>query len=225
MLKLILFITIAFALVVASAPNAEAANALCFQYKKSGGGISVAQVDQLPAPNKCISLALYEGLGPFPYNTLLGAGTGTLCHSRGDPFLIFHYTYESCMAMGRENYFESATCRLHDGGRPPALTSDSYCRGTILMGRPGQTGRVGNFFYVDDLVISRCDSDTAEFAVPSGNVADCWSEIHLRRDTFEQPSQGPEQQPQPSQGPEQPSKGPEQQPQRSDQPSKGPEQP
>jgi len=47
MLRSIFFITSAFALVAASVPNANAA--MCFQYTKSGGGISVAQAD-LPAP-------------------------------------------------------------------------------------------------------------------------------------------------------------------------------
>ena len=47
MLRSIFFITSAFALVAASVPNANAA--MCFQYTKSGGGVSVAQAD-LPAP-------------------------------------------------------------------------------------------------------------------------------------------------------------------------------
>ena len=58
MLKPILFVTVAFALVVASTPNARAA--MCFQYTKSGGGVSVAQAD-LPQPNKCITFGALRG--------------------------------------------------------------------------------------------------------------------------------------------------------------------
>ena len=47
MVKSIFFITVAFALVVVSAPNARAG--ACFKYTKSGGGVTVGQVD-LPAP-------------------------------------------------------------------------------------------------------------------------------------------------------------------------------
>jgi hypothetical protein len=108
MLRPIFFITVAFGLVVAGAPNARAA--LCFQYTKSGGGISVAQAD-LPAPNTCVTFALYE-VGTDPASTLLGAGTGSLCTSTNSPFVIFHYTYEGCRPLGSENYHESATCRL-----------------------------------------------------------------------------------------------------------------
>jgi hypothetical protein len=70
-----LIVTVAFALIIVTAPNARAA--MCFQYTKSGGGISVAQAT-LPEPNKCITFALYE-VGDKPGTTLLGAGTGSLC--------------------------------------------------------------------------------------------------------------------------------------------------
>jgi len=103
-----LIVTVAFALIIVTAPNARAA--MCFQYTKSGGGISVAQAT-LPEPNKCITFALYE-VGDKPGTTLLGAGTGSLCRSTQSNFVIFHYTYDACMPLGSNNYFESATCRL-----------------------------------------------------------------------------------------------------------------
>ena len=74
MIRPIFFITVVFGLLVASSQGANAA--LCFQYTKSGGGISVAQAT-LPEPNKCITFALYE-VGDKPGTTLLGAGTGSL---------------------------------------------------------------------------------------------------------------------------------------------------
>jgi hypothetical protein len=83
-----LIVTVAFALIIVTAPNARAA--MCFQYTKSGGGISVAQAT-LPEPNKCITFALYE-VGDKPGTTLLGAGTGSLCRSTQSNFVIFHYT-------------------------------------------------------------------------------------------------------------------------------------
>jgi hypothetical protein len=82
MLRPIFFITVAFALVVASPQNARAA--LCFQYTKSGGGVSVAQAD-LPAPNTCQTLALYE-VGTNPALTLLAIRHLPL-HIRGLPAL------------------------------------------------------------------------------------------------------------------------------------------
>ena len=80
MLRSIFFLTSAFALVlgVFSTPSARAA--MCFQYTKSGGGISVAQAADLPAPNKCVTFPLYE-VGTNPATTLSGAGTGSLCTS------------------------------------------------------------------------------------------------------------------------------------------------
>ena len=102
MLKPILFVTVAFALVVASTPNARAA--MCFQYTKSGGGVSRGP-GGLPQPNKCITFALYE-VGTTPGLTALGAGTGSLCRSTQSNFVVFHYTYDACIPFGRSNYFE-----------------------------------------------------------------------------------------------------------------------
>lgn len=169
MLKPILFVTVAFALVVASTPNARAA--MCFQYTKSGGGVSVAQAD-LPQPNKCITFALYE-VGTTPGLTALGAGTGSLCRSTQSNFVVFHYTYDACIPFGRSNYFEFGTCRLElsrDLGFPTAF---SVCRGAVIGGVPGQVGKVGNFTNTDDLVISSCDSNDIKFRVPDGTVSEC----------------------------------------------------
>ena len=97
--------------------------------------------------------------------TLLGAGTGSLCRSTQSNFVIFHYTYDACMPLGSNNYFESATCRLQlsrDLGLPTAF---SHCRGTVTSGKPGEVGKVGNFYYTDDLVISSCDSNDIKFRV------------------------------------------------------------
>ena len=113
-------------------------------------------------PNKCITFALYE-VGDKPGTTLLGAGTGSLCRSTQSNFVIFHYTYDACMPLGSNNYFESATCRLQlsrDLGLPTAF---SHCRGTVTSGKPGEVGKVGNFYYTDDLVISSCDSNDIKF--------------------------------------------------------------
>lgn len=187
MLRPIFFIIVAFTLVVASAPDARAA--MCFQYMNSGGGISVAQAD-LPAPNKCVSLALYE-VGTTPGLTLLGAGTGTLCTSTNSNFVIFHYTYEGCMPLGSNNYFESGTCRLELSRSLGLPTEFSVCRGTVISGKPGQVGKVGNFVYSDDLVIRACDSNDIKFQVPSGTVAECL--IELKRQSFDQPSQSSDQ--------------------------------
>ena len=164
-----LIVTVAFALIIVTAPNARAA--MCFQYTKSGGGISVAQAT-LPEPNKCIPFALYE-VGDKPGTTLLGAGTGSLCRSTQSNFVIFHYTYDACMPLGSNNYFESATCRLQlsrDLGLPTAF---SHCRGTITSGKPGEVGKVDNFYYTDDLVISSCDSNDIKFRVPDGEISEC----------------------------------------------------
>jgi hypothetical protein len=78
MFRPIFFITVAFGLIVVSPQVASAA--MCFQYTKSGGGISVAQAN-LPEPNTCITFALYE-VGTKPGTTLLGAGTGSLCRPK-----------------------------------------------------------------------------------------------------------------------------------------------
>jgi hypothetical protein len=196
MMRPIFFITVAFALVVFSAPNARAG--LCFQYTKSGGGIIVAPVD-LPAPNKCVTFALYEQVINTPF-TLLGAGTGSLCTSTNSPMVIFHYTYDACRPLGSNNYFESGTCRLmldHNGNLP---TQFSRCRGTLLTGKPGQIGKVGNFANTDDLVITKCDTNNdINFQVPSGVVDDC-REFKLRQN-FDQESQSPDQ---PSRGSDKP---------------------
>ena len=197
MLKPIFFITVAFALVVVSAPNARAA--LCFQYTQSGGGIGVAQAD-LPAPNTCQTFALYE-VGTNPATTLLGAGTGSLCTSTDSPMVIYHYTYEGCMPLGSDNYYESGTCQLqldHNGNLP---TQFSVCRGTVITGKPGQVGKVGNFFYTDDLVITKCDSNDIKFRVPGGTISECRG-LKLRLQSPDQPSQSPDQ-PKPNQSPDQ----------------------
>ena len=105
--------------------------------------------------------------------TLLGAGTGSLCRSTQSNFVIFHYTYDACMPLGSNNYFESATCRLQlsrDLGLPTAF---SHCRGTVTSGKPGEVGKVGNFYYTDDLVISSCDSNDIKFRVPDGEISEC----------------------------------------------------
>ena len=105
--------------------------------------------------------------------TLLGAGTGSLCRSTQSNFVIFHYTYDACMPLGSNNYFESATCRLQlsrDLGLPTAF---SHCRGTITSGKPGEVGKVDNFYYTDDLVISSCDSNDIKFRVPDGEISEC----------------------------------------------------
>jgi hypothetical protein len=179
---------VAFALVAFSAPKAKAA--MCFKYTKSGGGISVAQAD-LPEPNKCIAFALYE-VGTKPGTTLLGAGTGSLCRSTQSNFVIFHYTYEGCMPLGSDNYFESGTCRLQlsrDLGLPTAF---SACRGAVLSGKPGQAGKVGNFFYTDDLVITSCDSNDIKFRVPDGEISEC-NGFGLRLQNSDQPGRSPDQ--------------------------------
>jgi hypothetical protein len=187
MIRPIFFITVVFGLLVASSQGANAA--LCFQYTKSGGGISVAQAD-IPAPNKCVTFALYERVLNTP-STLAGVGTGSLCTSTNSPMVLFHYTYEGCLPLGGENYFESGTCRLQlnrDLGLP---TQFSVCRGALITGKPGVSGKAGNFFNQDDLVITKCDSDTdINYQVPSGQVADC-SQFKLRLQSSEQPSQSP----------------------------------
>jgi len=185
MIKPIFFITVAFGLVLASAPNARAA--LCFQYTKSGGGIAVAQAD-LPEPNRCVSLALYE-VEPPP--SLLGAANGTLCRSTQDNFVIYHYTFQGCMGLNKtDSYFESATCRVQLGRDGSLPSGFSICRGTVISGKPGAAGQVGNFVVTDDLVISKCDADDINFRVPSGLVTECQTEFQLRQ-TPEQPSQNP----------------------------------
>jgi len=190
-----LIVTVAFALIIVTAPNARAA--MCFQYTKSGGGISVAQAT-LPEPNKCITFALYE-VGDKPGTTLLGARTGSLCRSTQSNFVIFHYTYDACMPLGSNNYFESATCRLQlsrDLGLPTAF---SHCRGTVTSGKPGEVGKVDNFYYTDDLVISSCDSNDIKFRVPDGEISECRG-FGLRLQNSNQLSSTPDQ---PKTGPEQ----------------------
>jgi hypothetical protein len=190
-----LIVTVAFALIIVTAPNARAA--MCFQYTKSGGGISVAQAT-LPEPNKCITFLLYE-VGDKPGTTLLGAGTGSLCRSTQSNFVIFHYTYDACMPLGSNNYFESATRRLQlsrDLGLPTAF---SHCRGTVTSGKPGEVGKVDNFYYTDDLVISSCDSNDIKFRVPDGEISECRG-FGLRLQNSNQLSSTPDQ---PKTGPEQ----------------------
>ena len=96
--------------------------------------------------------------------TLLGAGTGSLCRSTQSNFVIFHCTYDACMPLGSNNYFESATCRLQlsrDLGLPTAF---SHCRGTVTSGKPGEVGKVGNFYYTDDLASVHAIATTSSFA-------------------------------------------------------------
>lgn len=131
--------------------------------------------------------------------TLLGAGTGSLCRSTESNFVIFHYTYDACMPLGSNNYFESATCRLQlsrDLGLPTAF---SHCRGTITSGKPGEVGKVDNFYYTDDLVISSCDSNDIKFRVPDGEISECRG-FGLRLQNSNQLSSTPDQ---PKTGPEQ----------------------
>jgi hypothetical protein len=201
MIRIISLIAVFFALGHASVPDARAA--LCFQYTKSGGGISVAQAD-IPAPNQCQTFALYE-VGTDPNSTLLGAGTGSLCTSTNSPMVIFHYTYEGCRPLGRDNYFESGTCRLQLDQNGNLPTQFSVCRGALITGRPGLTGKAGNFFNHDDLVITKCDSNDIKFQVPSGSVSECWTELKLRLQSSEEPSQSPDQ---PSRGSDQPAQSP-----------------
>jgi len=131
--------------------------------------------------------------------TLLGAGTGSLCRSTQSNFVIFHYTYDACMPLGSNNYFESATCRLQlsrDLGLPTAF---SHCRGTITSGKPGEVGKVDNFYYTDDLVISSCDSNDIKFRVPDGEISECRG-LGLRLQNSDQLGSTPDQ---PKTGPEQ----------------------
>jgi hypothetical protein len=187
MIRPIFFITVVFGLLVASPQVAN--SALCFQYKISGGGVSVAQVD-LPAPNKCVTFALYEQVTNAPF-TLAGVGTGSLCTSTRSPMVIFHYTYEGCLPLGSDNYFESGTCRLKLDPNGNLPTQFSRCRGALITGKPGQPGKVGNFANTDDLVITKCDSETdINFQVPSGEVDEC-RDFKLRLQSFEQPTESP----------------------------------
>ena len=195
MLRPIFFIIATVALVVVTAPNAKAA--MCFQYTKSGGGISVAQAT-LPEPNTCITFALYE-VGTTPGFTQLGAGTGSLCRSTQSNFVIFHYTYDACIPLSGGNYFESATCRLELSRDLRLPTTYSVCRGALITGIPGQTGKAGNFSNTDDLVISSCDSNDIKFRVPDGTISEC-SGFGLRLQNSDQPSQSPDE---PKRGPEQ----------------------
>ena len=92
-------------LIVVSAPVARAD--LCFSYKKTGGGILVAQGATLPATNLCQPLAMYEAGG------LIGAATGSICQDGfGDNTIVFHYTYDGCTS----NYFKV-------GDLPPPITA------------------------------------------------------------------------------------------------------
>jgi len=197
----IFFITVAFALVVASAPNARAD--MCFRYSASGGGVYVAQADLPTAPNKCITLSLYE---PLQSGGLLGAGTGTLCTSSGGTFVVFNYVYHNCLALGPsspfnvdgDSYFESATCqaRLSQSGGTVGIlptTNPSVCRGTVIRGKLGQAGAVGAFFNHDDLKIEKCDSNAPQFVVPTGGGTDCFYGTEKSRQSPEQPSPGSEQ--------------------------------
>jgi hypothetical protein len=201
MLKTIFFITVVLGLVLTTQ---DARAALCFHYTQSGGGVHVAQVD-LPAPNTCVTFALYEA-GPDPANTLLGAGTGSLCYSTQSPMVIFHYTYEGCRPMGSDNYFESGTCRLELDRNGNLPSQFSVCRGALITGNPlpGHVGKANNFFNRDDLQITKCDSNDIHFRVPSGTVSEC--ELKWRRlQDFGQPSQSPDH---PRRGSDQPAPKP-----------------
>jgi hypothetical protein len=101
--------------------------------------------------------------------------------------------------LGSNNYFESATCRLQlsrDLGLPTAF---SHCRGTVTSGKPGEVGKVGNFYYTDDLVISSCDSNDIKFRVPDGEISECRG-LGLRLQNSDQLGSTPDQ---PKTGPEQ----------------------
>jgi hypothetical protein len=190
-----LIVTVAFALIIVTAPNARAA--MCFQYTKSGGGISVAQAT-LPEPNKCITFALYE-VGDKPGTTLLGAGTGSLCRSTQSNFVIFHYTYDACMPLAATTTSSrrpAGFSQSRDLGLPTAF---SHCRGTVTSGKPGEVGKVGNFYYTDDLVISSCDSNDIKFRVPDGEISECRG-LGLRLQNSDQLGSTPDQ---PKTGPEQ----------------------
>ena len=136
------------------------------------------------------NVPLYE-VGTNPATTLLGAGTGSLCTSTPSNFVIYHYTYEGCMPLGGDNYFESGTCRLELSRSLGLPTGFSVCRGALVTGKPFQVGKAGNFFNHDDLVISSCDSNDIKFRVPDGLVAECWTELKLRLPSSDEQDQSP----------------------------------
>ena len=78
----------------------------------------------------------------------------------------------------------------------------SVCRGTVITGKPGQVGKVGNFFYTDDLVMTKCDSNDIKFRVPGGSISECRRGLKLRLQSPDQTSQNPDQ-PKPNQSPDQ----------------------
>ena len=163
-----LIVTVAFALIIVTAPNARAA--MCFQYTKSGGGISVAQAT-LPEPNKCIPFALYE-VGDKPGTTLLGAGTGSLCRStQSNSSSSITHMMPAC--LGQQQLLRVGDLPASAKPRSRSSHAFSHCRGTVTSGKPGEVGKVGNFYYTDDLVISSCDSNDIKFRVPDGEISEC----------------------------------------------------
>jgi hypothetical protein len=162
----LLFVILAFGLVMASAPSARAD--MCFHYKNSGGGTLVAKGASLPSANTCESLALYEreGQPPSPFTRgLEGAATGSICQDWAGATVILHYSYEAC--MGPESYFESGTCRLQlDNGNLP--TTGSSCRGTYV----GATS-VGQFHNDNDAVLEPCEGNDVNWRVPNDPASLC----------------------------------------------------
>jgi hypothetical protein len=167
-----LLLIAALTLVAGSAQNARAD--MCIQYKKTGGGILVAQGARVPAVNTCQPLAMYEaaigGLG--------GAATGSICtDGTSDTTLVYHYTYDGCTG----DYFESGTCRLqlNEGNLP---TTSSTCR--ITLG--------GGVFYleIDDLQIWTCDGSQGSLRVPGGGGGQCFAGGRRRSGPTVSPSGG-----------------------------------
>jgi hypothetical protein len=149
-------LTSALALIASGATSASAAD-LCFQYG-SGGGVLVAKGATVPAPNKCVNLALYE-VGPAG---LEGAATGSLCQDWAGATVVYHYTYDACIGAPG-SYFESATCRLQlsNGGIP---TTSSSCRGKVNNGQFSDT----------TLKLWSCDADKdVSLRVPNDTAALC----------------------------------------------------
>jgi hypothetical protein len=159
----------ALSLVVSTAAHAD----LCFRYTKSGGGTVVARGAKVPAPNTCITLALYEVDGRYGKG-LQGAATGSLCTDWAGATMIYHYTYDGC--LGPNRYFESATCRLQlrDGNVP---TTFGGCRGTV-----NNTG-----FTDDSLVAEFCNGEDVALRVPNDLPALCVIKPGLNRKLDEVP--------------------------------------
>jgi len=166
-----LLIFTALSLVIVNSPSARAD--LCFAYTKTGGGTLVMQGVNLPAPNTCQPVSLYEAAP----GTFGGAATGTLCHDATDGrTIVFQYTFDGCTGF----YFESGICRLqlpNDGSLP---TVSSTCRLTLGNG----------VFYleVDDAVISSCSASA--MPVPGGGGGRCYGTTPHRGETATPPTSG-----------------------------------